>query len=197
MFTNYDLKLLHSIYPCNIARKHFSIDAVKNTKRKSTLFSKTLLVKKGHEGSLKILCENFQKYVKMQMEDKNTGILSHEIFVDPFDDSKIHFLEKYENNILLGRFNTSKEVVKFMESVQEFIEEPVGMSLYDIIDGEIGVAAVQGGPKGEGGLDDATGAGGRGGASTQQTSAVVNLGDKKRGEDGDSWGVGFKFPWQK
>ena len=32
------------------------------------------------------------------------------------------------------------------------------------------------GPKGEGGLDDATGAGGSGGASHKQTSAVVDLG---------------------
>lgn len=32
------------------------------------------------------------------------------------------------------------------------------------------------GPKGEGGLDDATGAGGAGGASMKQSSAVVDLG---------------------
>ena len=50
---------------------------------------------------------------------------------------------------------------------------------------------------GEGGLDDATGAGGLGGARMSQTTGVVNLGDKKRGEEGDSYGMGFKFPWQK
>ena len=32
------------------------------------------------------------------------------------------------------------------------------------------------GPKGEGGLDDATGAGGAGGASMKQSSGVVDLG---------------------
>lgn len=33
------------------------------------------------------------------------------------------------------------------------------------------------GPKGEGGLDDATGAGGAGGASMKQSSGVVDLGE--------------------
>ena len=33
------------------------------------------------------------------------------------------------------------------------------------------------GPKGEGGLDDATGAGGAGGASMKQSSGVVDLGN--------------------
>ena len=62
---------------------------------------------------------------------------------------------------------------------------------------------------GEGGLDDATGAGGRGGASYRQTSDVVDLGDVKRGEEGDSFGMGekkplfqfpkiqFQFPWDR
>ena len=55
------------------------------------------------------------------------------------------------------------------------------------------------GPKGEGGLDDATGAtGSAGGASMKQTSSVVDLGKVRRGDEGDSWGMpGFKFPWQK
>lgn len=58
---------------------------------------------------------------------------------------------------------------------------------------------------GEGGLDDATGAGGRGASSYEQTSDVVDLSDMKRGEEGDSFGmeeareaiVNFKFPWEK
>ena len=88
------------------------------------------------------------------------------------------------------------------------------------------------GPKGEGGLDDATGAGGTGASSMKQTSGTINLGscwcmlqsslegprmhsdilkqdegaeiwclldagDVQRGEEGDSFGMGFRFPWQK
>jgi hypothetical protein len=40
--------------------------------------------------------------------------------------------------------------------------------LYEIKNGKIGVASIAFGPKGEGGLDDATGAGGAGGAGYQQ-----------------------------
>ncbi len=47
------------------------------------------------------------------------------------------------------------------------------------------------GPKGEGGLDDATGqsGGAGGGAGYTQTSATVDLGKQKRGDEGDSFGM--------
>lgn len=89
--------------------------------------------------------------------------------------------------------------------VQKYLEKPVGMVLYEWRDGNLGAACIQGGvcviwpvrlfhcttialfciiilygcrtgPKGEGGLDDATGAGGRGGAGYTQTSKAVDLG---------------------
>lgn len=84
------------------------------------------------------------------------------------------------------------------------------------------------GPKGEGGLDDATGASkaAGGGASMKQTSQTINLGEfltyefgraflyncvwsgpticamcsvgkVSRGDEGDAFGMGFRFPWQK
>ena len=105
--------------------------------------------------------------------------------------------------------------------IQEHLEGPIGMALYEWKDGKIGNVCVQGGelhlhcpwmllkeglprlslfynsahilsygymvfdstyngitgPKGEGGLDDATGAGGTGASNMKQTSAVVNLGE--------------------
>ena len=43
-------------------------------------------------------------------------------------------------------------------------------------DGQLGPACAQGGPKGEGGLDDATGGSGMaGGAGLKQTSATLDL----------------------
>ena len=42
------------------------------------------------------------------------------------------------------------------------------------------------GPKGEGGLDDATGAGGAGGASMKQSSGVVDLGKHKLPQHSDN-----------
>jgi hypothetical protein len=51
------------------------------------------------------------------------------------------------------------------------------MALYEWVDGALGPASMQGGPKGEGGLDDATGASGAaGGASMKQTSRSFDLG---------------------
>ena len=50
---------------------------------------------------------------------------------------------------------------------------------------------VQPGPKGEGGLDDATGqsGGAGGGAGYTQTSGTVELGKMRRGDEGDAFGM--------
>jgi hypothetical protein len=91
-----------------------------------------------------------------------------------------HFWELYEGNAAMGRHNTTPEVAAFMEKVQPLLEGPVGMALYEWKDGKIGATAVQGGPRGEGGLDDATGAtGAAGGASYKQTSATVDLSEQR------------------
>lgn len=73
------------------------------------------------------------------------------------------------------------------------------MVLYEWQNGQIGMSCVHGGPKGEGGLDDATGAGGAGGAGYKQTSDIMNPANIEREETPvkDTWGMGFKFPWQK
>ncbi len=63
-----------------------------------------------------------------------------------------------------------------MEKIQPMCDGPVGMALYEMKDGKLGMTSVQGGPRGEGGLDDATGASGAaGGASYKQTSSTVDL----------------------
>ena len=87
-----------------------------------------------------------------------------------------HFWEVYEGNAALGRHNTTPEVDLFMKKIQGLVDGPVGMALYEIKNGKLGTVSVQGGPRGEGGLDDATGAtGAAGGASYKQTSGVVDL----------------------
>lgn len=76
----------------------------------------------------------------------------------------------------MGRHNTAAEMQESMKQLLPLLEGPVGMALYEMKDGKLGAVAVQGGPKGEGGLDDATGASGAaGGASYKQTSATVDL----------------------
>lgn len=101
---------------------------------------------------------------------------------DQFETNVFYFWELYEGNVSMGRHNTSPEVQAFMENVQELLERPVGMALYEWRDGKIGNACVQGGPRGEGGLDDATGAtGAAGGASYKQTSNTVDLSELGKG----------------
>lgn len=78
----------------------------------------------------------------------------------------------------LGRHNTRADVVAFLEDLTKegCLEGPVGMVLYEWRDGQLGPACAQGGPKGEGGLDDATGGSGMaGGAGLKQTSATLDL----------------------
>jgi len=108
-----------------------------------------------------------------------------------------HFWELYESNAALGRHNTTPEYESFMNKVQVLLDGPVGMVLYEMKDGKLGMASVQGGPRGEGGLDDATGASGTaGGAGYKQTSGVVDLTKKdEEEEDRGLWGIKLKLPW--
>ena len=71
------------------------------------------------------------------------------------------------------------------------LRDGIGMMLYEWSDGKLGATAMPIGPKGEGGLDDATGqnGGGGGGAGYTQTSATVDLGKQKRGDEGDAFGM--------
>lgn len=62
------------------------------------------------------------------------------------------------------------------------------MALYEWNDGQLGAVCLQGGPKGEGGLDDATGASGAaGGAGLKQTSATLDLSEHCLGLCGAAW----------
>lgn len=110
------------------------------------------------------------------MGDRTAGIVTFEFSKDAYEPNVYHFWELYDNNVAMGRHNTTPEMKKFMESTKFLLERPIGMALYEYNGGKLGAVAVQGGPKGEGGLDDATGASGAaGGASYKQTSGAVDL----------------------
>ena len=60
--------------------------------------------------------------------------------------------------------------------MSDYVEKPVGIALFEYQDGKLGNSCVEIGPKGEGGLDDATGANKYGGgARYEQTSNAVQL----------------------
>ncbi|CAD7702357.1 unnamed protein product [Ostreobium quekettii] len=171
--------------------------AVKKSNSKNIVCSKTLIVKQEHMEKVKEMCLELAEHAKGEMNDRKNGILGFDVMADQFEDGTIHFWERYTDNQRLNKFNASPKFMAFMEGVSEYLERPVGLALYEYNEGQIGNSCVQEGPKGEGGLDDATGAGLNAGARMSQTANVVNLGDMKRGDEGDAFGMDFKFPWQK
>ncbi|GAB4816838.1 hypothetical protein N2152v2_003884 [Parachlorella kessleri] len=186
--------------PCPSRGRLQIVAAVKKAAVKNVVCSKTLVVKPGKEDQVAKLCKTLVEFSHDRMRDRGSGINAFECSQDNWDKNVFHFWERYESNTHLGRHNTAPEFKSFMEKVQPLLEAPVGMALYEWRDGQLGNAAMQGGPKGEGGLDDATGASGSsGGASMKQTSATVDLTniEEEPGERKDSWGLTFKLPWLK
>lgn len=123
--------------------------AVKKRSLKNVVCSKTLVAKKAYLEKLKRECKSMSNYGIKSMEDRENGILTFEVFQDPFDEMQIHFFERYEDNVKLGRFNSGDRFTRFMKDVQMYIEKPVGIALYEWDNGRLGSASVQGGPKGE------------------------------------------------
>lgn len=181
-----------------VARRLNICAAVKKQREKQVVCSKTLVAKAGKEAALERKCRDILDFSLGKASNKDNGIVEFVCSRDLYESNVFHFWERYDGNVSLGRHNTSPEFMSFMEGVQDLLEEPIGLALYAFQDGQLSNVCVQGGPKGEGGLDDATGASkSAGAAGMKQTSSALNLGKVKRGDEGDSWGMGFKFPWQK
>jgi hypothetical protein len=102
-------------------------------------------------------------------------LLSFHAERDQWDRNVFHMWLQAASNEALGRVDTAPRALAFMRDAAPLLERPVGMLMYNMgADGSLGAPAVQGGPKGEGGLDDATGASGMtSGASGGQTSAAL------------------------
>ncbi|KAI8466752.1 MAG: hypothetical protein J3K34DRAFT_432696 [Monoraphidium minutum] len=139
--------------------------------------SKTLVSKPESVERVQKLCADVTQFSQARMDDRANGLHAFDCVRDQWEPNVFHFWERYESNVSLGRHNTLPEVTQFMEQVVPLLERPVGMALYEWQDGQLGPVSLQGGPKGEGGLDDATGASGAaGGASMKQTSRSFDLG---------------------
>ena len=122
--------------------------AIKRASLRNVVCSKTLKVKDGCTDKAKKLCLEIADVAHTEMQDRSKGILAFEVFQDPFEEQFIHFWERYLDNARMGRFNTSKPFEKFMKEIQDCLEEPVGLALYDWKNGQLGPQAIQGGPKG-------------------------------------------------
>lgn len=174
-----------------------AVCAIKKGSEKNVVCSKTLVIKPGQEKRVLPRCRDIVDFTRGRMASRGSGVLAFECMQDRYEKNVLHFWERYDSNANMGKHNNTPELQAFMREVSTYLEGPIGMALYEWKDGKIGQQCIQGGPKGEGGLDDATGAGGAGGASMKQSSNTVDLGKVRRGDEGDAFGMGFKFPWQK
>eukprot|EP00210_Caulerpa_lentillifera_P002613 g2500.t1 len=189
------------------SRRSISIEAaVKKTSLRNIICSKTLKVKEGSIEDAKRLCKGIAEHAISEMKDPSRGIISFEVFQDPHEEKQIHFFERYLDNTRMGQFNTSDEFQKFMTEIQDYLEEPVGLVLYEYKKGQLGAVCVQGGPKGEGGLDDATGAGGKGASTNPKAPEEIKTEtldgedepEEEKDEERGFFGLPFefKFPWE-
>eukprot|EP01024_Parvocaulis_polyphysoides_P043769 TRINITY_DN40170_c0_g1_i2.p3 TRINITY_DN40170_c0_g1~~TRINITY_DN40170_c0_g1_i2.p3 ORF type:complete len:227 (-),score=30.78 TRINITY_DN40170_c0_g1_i2:477-1118(-) len=172
--------------------------AIKKAASQNVVCTKQFIIKEGQQEQMKQLCQTAMQYSKEKIKVKENGIFEFEIFQDMWEQQVFHSWERYLNNRCMNDHSSSKELMQFMEKVDELLEKPIGVVLYEWNDGNIGNSCVQIGPRGEGGLDDASGASGAtAGAAMRQTSSATLIGDLKRGEEGDSFGMNLEFPWFK
>ncbi|GLC37742.1 hypothetical protein PLESTB_001472200 [Pleodorina starrii] len=150
--------------------------AHKARSRKQVAVSRTLVAKKDHEAEVARLAGEIMKWTQQECQVTGNGIVAFDCVRDGWEANTFHFWERYENTSAFGAHSTAPRMVELLEKMQPHLEGPIGISLYTYEDGRIGPASVQAGPKGEGGLDDATGASGAaGGASYKQTSRAFDL----------------------
>ncbi|KAI3438791.1 hypothetical protein D9Q98_001208 [Chlorella vulgaris] len=172
--------------------------AIKVRKGKQVLCNKTLKAKEGNESEVAALCQDIAEWSRGRMADRGSGVLAFQFSEDDFEKGTFHFFEIYASQNDMTAHNNHEQVKTFVVKIQDLLEGPLGMVLYEYNDGKIGPASMEGDVKGEGGLDDATGTNRfGGGASMKQTSAVVNLTNIKEDDDEEKglWGMkGFKLP---
>ena len=119
--------------------------AIKKRSEKNVVCVKVLHAKPQHVGDVHKLCEQLVASVQPAKSDRASGLLSFECSNDRWDSNVFHFWERYESNQALGRFNTRDDIKNFMTHVQRYLEQPVGMALYEWRDGTLGPLCVQGG----------------------------------------------------
>ncbi|XP_024376609.1 uncharacterized protein [Physcomitrium patens] len=138
---------------------------------RSYALSSTLKFEEGKEEEVTALCKGIVSWAHGKMQDRKSGMQGFECNVDAFDKNTLHFWEIYESFPCMNDFRASPEHTKFVMDVRPLLTGPIALAAYEYKDGQIGHMMNPIGPKGEGGLDDATGQSG-----TKQQSMVINQG---------------------
>jgi quinol monooxygenase YgiN len=169
--------------------------AIKRKAPKQIAVSRTITSKPNFVDRTASVCQEI--YDHSIQVGAEMDIKSFDFWKEP-EEPVFHFYEVYESDKAFTNYYNTAEMRDFLNKVEPLAESEIGMTLYEIKDGKIGVASIAFGPKGEGGLEDATGAGGAGGAGYQQTSKTVNLikTEEEKKKEG-IWGIKLEFPWLK
>ncbi|KAG0576607.1 hypothetical protein KC19_5G093500 [Ceratodon purpureus] len=138
---------------------------------RSYALSSTLKIEEGKEEEVTALCKGIVEWALEKMKDRKSGIQGFECNVDAFEKNTFHFWEIYESFPTMNDVRASPEHTKFVMDVRPLLTGPIALAAYEYKDGQIGHMMNPIGPKGEGGLDDATGQSG-----TKQQSMVINQG---------------------
>lgn len=171
-------------------RRHgLAVEAAKRVQTgRSYVLSSTLVADEDKEAEVVELCRSILRWGEEKKADRAAGVLQFECNADPFEKGVFHFWERYDRFTSMNDARASPEHCQFMNDVRPLLKAPVGLAAYEYKNGQIGHMLNPIGPKGEGGLDDATGQGGSGGgASYKQTSTSLQQGVGEASER--EWGM--------
>lgn len=167
--------------------------AIKQKSGKEIVCSMTLIAKQDKTAQVMEMCKDIEAFSQQLLRDRKSGLVEYTCMKDRWEDNVFHMWERFDSHSSMGIYTGSDRVKLFMEQVQPLLDQPIGMALYQFEDGKLGATCLAEGPKGEGGLDDATGAGGAGGASMKQTSSTVNLTNIKEHEQEPVFNIGLNI----
>ncbi|GLJ05666.1 hypothetical protein SUGI_0022620 [Cryptomeria japonica] len=157
---------------------------------RSFLMSSTLVAKEEDKDKVAELCHSITEWAKEKQKDKASGIQQFGCFPDLYSNNTYHFMERYRSFQHIVNVRSSTEHTKFMNDVRPLLTQPIALAVYEYQDGQIGAMLNPIGPKGEGGLDDATGQGGSGGGiSHKQQSKVTLNADIEEKKDRGDWSL--------
>lgn len=163
----------------------FSIRAAKRVvSDRSFLMSTTLVAKEEEEEKVVELCRSITEWGQQKQKDRSSGVLQFGCFADLYGKHTYHFMERYSSFEHIVNFRSLPEHTKFMNDVRPLLTQPMALAVYEYENGQIGHMRTPMGPKGEGGLDDASGQAGIGGGVShkQQSKPIQNteILEKKR-----------------
>lgn len=167
------------------------VAAVKAGNARGVMFHQTLVAIPEQAQVVREMC---QKRVQVADnlngdEKKRKGPSEAYLEQDPSEQNVFFLWEKYPSNMAMAERQAEAGNVQWLEEVRPMLEEPVRMVLYEYQGDMLGVPSVYLGPKGEGGLDDATGAAGTNAGASYNQQMQVELGKVRRGDEGDSFGM--------